>query len=271
MNKLIVVIFSVFSVLISAILLVYLQIPGDKKITGCITTEMYKVDLCPSSKTYVPLSRISKYLQKTVVLTEDSTFFQHDGFDWESIEKNAKENFEKGQYKRGGSTISQQLAKNLFLSKEKTMSRKFFEFFITMKIEKLLSKKEILERYLNVVEFGKNIYGVRSAASFYFQKSPSELSVVESAFLAMLLPNPVKYSASFHKKQLTPFAKKRLSRIVNDMVQYQRITPEEHSIAMAELQSFLNYAAGGSSAEPTLEADGSLEPLEDEFQLEDEE
>ncbi len=240
MKKLAIVSLIIVSTLSLGVLFIFLKIPSEKKIRGCFKTEMYSVDLCPSSNQYIPLARISKYLQKAVVLTEDSSFFQHEGVDWESVEKSAKENLEKRAYKRGGSTITQQLAKNLFLSKDKTLTRKFFELLITMKIEKVLTKREILERYLNVIEFGKNIYGVKAASSFYFHKSPAELSIVDSAFLAAILPNPVKYSQSFLKKDLSPFLRKRITKIVHDLYQYQRITQEEYDIAMSEFHTYLN-------------------------------
>ncbi len=219
---------------------VFYKIPSEKKIKGCLVTTMYQVHLCPGSKDYAPLKSISAYLQKTVVLTEDSTFFQHDGFDWRSIEENAKKNLEKGQYAKGGSTISQQLAKNMFLYRDKTLFRKGLEALITQKIEKTLTKNEILERYLNVVEFGKNIYGVKQAANFYFKKTPAQLDVVESAFLAMILPSPIKYSQSYFRKDLTPFAQKRLRRIVNDMYQYSRITEAEYAVAIAEVNGLFS-------------------------------
>lgn len=231
---------STISMLCLLVLYVFIQIPSEKTLRGCLTTEMFNVELCPGSKNYIPLSRISKYLLKTVVLTEDSSFYQHEGFDWESLEKVAKENLAKGEIKRGGSTISQQLAKNLFLNKDKTFTRKFFEFLITMKIEKSLNKREILERYLNVVEFGKKIYGVKAASQFYFQKSATDLSVVESAFLAALLPNPVKYSQSFYKKELSPFMRSRIRKIIRDLYQYERITLEEAHMATVEFRNFLN-------------------------------
>lgn len=221
---------------------IYWKIPSEKEIKGCIVTTMYEVHLCPGSKDYVPLKSISPYLQKAVILTEDSGFFQHDGFDWKAIEENAKKNLEKGEYARGGSTISQQLAKNMFLYKDKTLIRKGLEALITRKIEKTLTKKEILERYLNVVEFGKNIYGVKKAASFYFKKSPSQLDVVESAFLAMVLPNPTKYSQSYFRKELTPFATKRLKRIVRDMLRYGRINQAEYDVASNQIPYFFSPA-----------------------------
>lgn len=214
-------------------------LPSAAEIKGCLVTQMYKVSLCPGSAEYVPLKSISPYFQKTVLLTEDSTFFQHKGFDWTSIEKNAREGWENGVFKKGGSTITQQLAKNMFLSQDRTFNRKGREALITYLIEKNLSKNEILERYLNVIEFGKDLYGVKSAAKFYFQKSPAELSITESAFLAMLLPNPKKYSSSFHKKELTAFAKKRMTQIVDNMYLYKRIGPEEYEQAQADLSRFL--------------------------------
>lgn len=217
---------------------VYLMIPDRKELMSCFTTKMYEVKLCPGGKNYVPLNQISKVMQKTVVLTEDSLFYTHKGFDWESIEKSAKENLDGGTYKRGGSTITQQLAKNLYLTKDKTLIRKMIEAFITLQIEKHLTKNEILEKYLNVVEFGKDIYGVKSAAWHYFKKSPSQLDVVESAFLAMLLPNPKKYSRSFYSKKLTPFAFKRIKRIISDMYQYNRISEDQYLAAKEKLKNF---------------------------------
>ena len=215
------------------------QVPTDKEIRGCMTTKMYAVNLCPGSGKYVRLNNISAYLQKAVVLTEDSNFWNHRGFDLQEIQNSLKANLEKGKMARGGSTITQQLAKNLFLTREKTLTRKGIEALITMRIEKALSKKEILERYLNVVQFGKNIYGVQAAAQFYFKKSPANLSVVEASYLAFLLPSPEAYSKSYFKKSLTPFAHKRIHQIVDRMYQYNRINEEEYLQGKADLEYFL--------------------------------
>lgn len=248
---------------------VYSRIPSEQEIKGCIVTTMYKVNLCPGSKDYVPLKAMSATLQKTVILTEDSSFYDHDGFDWKSIEENARKNYERGTYAKGGSTISQQLAKNMFLYKDKTLMRKGLELLITMKIEKTLSKKDILERYLNVVEFGKDIYGVKKAAQFYFKKTPAQLDVVESAFLAMILPNPVKYSQSYFRRELTPFAHKRIKQIVRDMYQYSRINEDEYNLAMYKVDSFFSPTA---AEDYMLEIENSGKNLEDEFnQLQNEE
>lgn len=255
---------GIFAVMSMAVTALWFWLPSSSEIKGCIVTTMYHVHLCPGSKDYTSIKQISPYLQKTVVLTEDSNFFNHHGFEWDVIQKNLREGWEKGVYKRGGSTITQQLAKNMFLNKNRTFLRKGLEAIITDRIEKTLSKKEILERYLNVVEFGKDIYGVKSAAAYYFKKSPKDLDVVESAFLAMVLPNPVKYSRSYFRKELTPFARRRLTRIVNDMYQYSRINEAEYMFATAKIQSFFSPAP--PSLESAAEESMTLEDLEKEDQ-----
>lgn len=245
---------------------IFAQVPTDKEIRGCMTTKMYQVNLCPGSKTYVKLNNISTSLQKAVVLTEDSNFWNHHGFDLQEIQNSFKANLEKGKLARGGSTITQQLAKNLFLSKEKTFSRKAIEALITMRIEKVLSKKEILERYLNVVQFGKNIYGVQAASQLYFKKSPASLDVVEAAFLAFLLPSPEGYSKSFYKKSLTPFAKKRLHQIVDRLYQYNRIDEESYLKAKSDLEYFLT-GQEAPIVDPEVDA---IDEEQIELELEDE-
>lgn len=252
-------------------------LPSQEEIKGCLVTKMYQVELCPGSKSYVPLKQIAPILQKTIILTEDSNFYNHRGFDWNAIEKNAREGWQTGVFKRGGSTITQQLAKNMFLTKDRTFVRKGLEAIITDRIENTLSKKEILERYLNVVEFGKNIYGVKAAAKYYFKKSPSELNIVESAFLAMVLPNPVKYSMSYYRKELTPFALKRLSRIVEDLYRYHRISQEEYDAAIAQVAYFFQPepppedSLTSEEEIPTLQELEELENLESQEQNETQE
>jgi monofunctional biosynthetic peptidoglycan transglycosylase len=238
-------------------------IPSRKDLMSCFTTKMYEVRLCPGSLNYVPLSQISKYVQKAIILSEDSLFYQHKGFDWQSIEKSAKENLTKGKIKRGGSTITQQLAKNLYLTKEKSLIRKLAEAFITLQIEKNLTKKEILEKYLNVIEFGKNIYGIKAAAEYYFNKKPSELDVIESSFLAMLLPNPIKYSKSFKNNQLTPFAYARVKTIIENLYNYQRIEEQEYQIAMSRLETFLSDTDSDSKLDSEVESDSENKSDED--------
>lgn len=255
----------------SALAALWLWLPSEGEIKGCMITRMYQVELCPGSKNYVPLKKISSYLQKTIILTEDSNFYNHKGFDWDSIEKNAREGWEKGSFKKGGSTISQQLAKNMFLTAERTFIRKALEAIITDRLEHTLTKKEILERYLNVVEFGKDIYGVKAAANYYFKKSPGELDVVESAFLAMVLPNPIKYSKSYYRKELTPFAKKRLGRIVEDLYRYHRITQEEYETAIGQVAYFFQPEPPPEEFAVPDEEIPSLQDLENAELAEDQE
>lgn len=216
-------------------LFIVLQIPSEAKLKGCLTASMNEVELCPGSKSYAPLRQISPYVAKAIVISEDADFWNHEGFDWEELEKSFQENWETGTYKRGGSTITQQLAKNLFLSKRKSLLRKGIEALITARIEKVLTKNEIIERYLNVVEFGPKVYGIKAAARYYFNKSPAEVDLLESAFLAMLLPNPVKYSVSFRKKELTPFARKRVKRILRDLGRTGRVPMSEANAALARV------------------------------------
>jgi monofunctional biosynthetic peptidoglycan transglycosylase len=232
----------IVAIMVSTAAVIWSSLPSEKEIKGCIITTMYKVDLCPTSKNYVPLKQISSYLQRTIIMTEDGNFYKHHGFEWGVIEKNFRQGWETGVYKRGGSTITQQLAKNMFLSGDRTFFRKGLEAIITDRIEKTLTKKEILEKYLNVVEFGKNIYGIKQAAQFYFKKSPAELDVVESAFMAMVLPSPIKYSQSYYKKELTGFARKRMSQIVQNLYQFHSIDQAEYEVAMERIRSFLSPA-----------------------------
>ncbi len=238
---------------------IWWQVPSESKIRGCMTTTMFQVELCPTSKNYIPLNRMSKFIPRAVVATEDGKFYQHQGFDWESIERNARDVMDTGRYKRGGSTISQQLAKNMFLYKEKSFYRKGIEALITWKIESTLSKKEILERYLNIVEFGKNIYGVKAASLFYFKKSPGAVNAAEAAFLAMLLPNPIKYSRSYHKKDLTPFAKKRVLNILRDLLQQGQISEEEYFAGIIQADDFF-----GVRPAPPPSSEVTSDPLDDE-------
>jgi monofunctional biosynthetic peptidoglycan transglycosylase len=146
-------------------------------------------------QTWVPLSRISPYLIKAVLIAEDDKFWSHEGFDYEALQKAVEKDIKAKQFKLGGSTISQQLAKNLYLSPSKNPVRKIREAVITYRMEKALSKKRILELYLNVAEWGdRGIFGIEAAARAYYGKHASELGPEESARLASVLPNPRKYN-----------------------------------------------------------------------------
>ncbi len=157
---------------------------------------------------WVPLDQISPNLQRAVLAGEDTNFMAHRGFDYEAIQKaweqaqrqSAKEAKEEGEdddwlpslpeFKRGGSTISQQLAKNLYLSSQRTLLRKGQEAALTVMLERTLTKRRILEIYLNVIEWGDGIYGAEAASRRYFRKPASALNVSEAAYLSAMIPNP---------------------------------------------------------------------------------
>lgn len=137
--------------------------------------------------------QISDYLKRAVVTSEDGKFMHHHGFDWEGMQYALERNQDKGKVVAGGSTISQQLAKNLFLYNKRSFIRKGQEAVATWMMERMWSKQRILEVYLNSVEFGDNIYGVEAASQHYFGKSSRSLSRDQAAFLAAILPNPKYY------------------------------------------------------------------------------
>ncbi|MBI4651037.1 monofunctional biosynthetic peptidoglycan transglycosylase [Candidatus Desantisbacteria bacterium] len=144
---------------------------------------------------WVPYSRISSYIKKAVIVAEDDKFWSHDGFDFDAIKDAMEANYKAKKFKAGASTITQQLAKNIYLSPSKNPLRKMKEALITWRMEKVLSKRRILELYLNSVEWGdKGIFGIEAASRYYFGKPASALNPEESSKLAAILPNPRKYN-----------------------------------------------------------------------------
>lgn len=144
---------------------------------------------------WVPYNRISNNLKRALIAAEDSKFLDHEGFDWEGIQKAYEKNQKKGKIVAGGSTISQQLAKNLFLSSRKVFWRKAEEAVITVMLEKMMSKRRILEIYLNVIEWGNGVFGAEAAARHYYKTSASGLSAEQAARLASMVPNPRYYDS----------------------------------------------------------------------------
>lgn len=143
---------------------------------------------------WVPYNRISVHLKRAVVAAEDAKFMSHAGFDWEEMRKAHETNVREGEIVRGASTITQQLAKNLFLSGERAWWRKLQEAAITMMIETIMTKRRILEIYLNVVEWGGGVFGAEAAARHYYGVSAAALTPAQAARLAVMLPSPRRYS-----------------------------------------------------------------------------
>ena len=142
-------------------------------------------------QTWVPLERISKHLRRAVVVAEDSTFWEHEGFDIDGMRTAMERNIAKGRFAAGGSTITQQLAKNLYFTPEKSLTRKAQEAIVAWRLEQNLSKDRILELYLNVVEWGDGTFGAEAAARRYFKTSAANLTPAQAATLAAMLPAPL--------------------------------------------------------------------------------
>ena len=162
---------------------------------------------------WVPYEKISLRLKQAAVASEDDKFTEHDGFDWEGMQKALEKNQRKGKVVAGGSTISQQLAKNLFLSASKTPWRKAEEAIITVMIETLWDKRRILEVYLNSVEWGQGIFGAEAAAQRYYKTSAAQLNGEQAARLAVMLPAPRR----FEKNPYSPYLNNRTQVVLGRM------------------------------------------------------
>jgi monofunctional biosynthetic peptidoglycan transglycosylase len=178
---------------------------------------------------WTPLNKISKRLRGAIISSEDGKFYSHPGYDIEELQDAIKDGVVKKKKKvRGASTITQQLIKNLYFDSNRSLWRKTKEMVLTLWIEDKVEKDRILETYLNVIEYGESLYGIKDAANFYFKKEPAQLNARESAFLAMLLPSPKRYAQSFKKKQLTAFASRIIQSILFKMLQGGYIGIEEY-------------------------------------------
>ena len=178
---------------------------------------------------WVPLKRISPYLIKAVIIAEDDKFWGHEGFDYEAMQQALEKDIKKKEFKAGGSTISQQLAKNLYLSPSKNPIRKIKEAILTWRMERTLSKRRIVEIYLNVAEWGDGIYGIEAAAKRYYGKHASSLTAQEAARLATVLPNPRIYRVNGDSK----YVKYRSARIYQVMIARGIVIPEFDEVMTA--------------------------------------
>ena len=178
------------------------------------------------SQSWVNISNVNHSLLRAVICMEDGSFFKHKGIDWKELNTSLKVNKRRGRTVRGGSTITMQTAKNLYLTTSKNVLRKAKEFIITFRMEKELSKRAILENYINAVEWGDGIFGIKRAADNYFGKHPSELKSSESARLAAVIPSPLKHSPDIN----TGYVLRRSSIIrgrMNDIVLFPEETHEK--------------------------------------------
>jgi monofunctional biosynthetic peptidoglycan transglycosylase len=200
---------------------------------------------------WVAYSQISPIARDAIVISEDAAFWTHNGFDWNQLWDAFQTNLHKGRFVRGGSTITQQVIKNVFLTKEKTILRKVAEAILTMRIERHVSKKRILEIYLNVAEMGPGVYGIGNASVYYFRHSAATLTPKEGAFLAMLLPSPKRYGISFRKKYLTPFARDAIRGILMKLAAVHKLS---EAAVQQELATPLAFEASQIPSNPAVAA-----------------
>ena len=192
----------------------------------------------PGTPNWVAFSDISPFMPAAAISHEDGAFYEHGGFAPWAIRDALVRNLQEGRYVVGASTISMQLAKNLYLQRERTIARKVQEVILTWWLENALNKDEILELYLNVIEYGPAVYGLRNAAAYYFGRNPIDLSPAEAAFLACMLPSPKRYHVSYQRGALSRSMKSKMRRLLEHMAKRERIGPEALEYGLAELEDF---------------------------------
>lgn len=220
---------------------------------------------------YMPLDQISPYLRKSVLTTEDPSFFSHRGFISEAFKQSIVKNIKTKKFSRGASTISMQLVKNAFLSREKTVSRKLEEILLVYILEnnRIVSKERMLEVYFNIIEWGPNVYGIGEASQFYFQKTPSELSLNECLYLARIIPSPKKFMYQFNDQgMLKDFAVKQESFLTNIMLRRGLLTADDTIykslpiLISGPAKSFIKFRVQDTT---TIKVDSLV--VDDEFDL----
>lgn len=195
--------------------------------------EIYTREVGPKNERWVPLSEVPPLLTQAIVAQEDGGFYKHSGISLFHLRGSLVRNLTEGRFARGGSTLTMQLTRNLFLNKRKNLSRKLEELCITWYLEKKLNKDEIIELYVNVVEFGPNLFGIREAAAHYFNKHPKALRPEEIVALTRLLPGPRLYAKFFERRRLSKAYTNRLNRLLALLVKrghleegsFRKITP----------------------------------------------
>ncbi|MEA2488975.1 MAG: monofunctional glycosyltransferase [Acidobacteriota bacterium] len=202
--------------------------------------------------TFVPYSRISSSLRRAVLVAEDDGFYEHEGVDVKGMREAFERNWKRKKITHGGSTITQQLAKNLYLSPSRNPIRKLREYFIARALENHLTKKRILELYLNVVEMGERVYGAEAASRFYFDKSAAALTSREAALLAGCLPNPRIMNPGKPNKRLRWRQNMILSRMRRWGYQFERQVLAEKKPEPATTETALDTSATTTVADPDL-------------------
>lgn len=223
-----------------------------------------QIEVGMSNPNYTPLDQISPYIRKAVLTSEDPSFFSHRGFINEAFKQSIIKNIKTKRFSRGASTISMQLIKNVFLTREKTLSRKLEEILLVYILEnnRIASKERMLEVYFNIIEWGPNVYGIGEAAYFYFGKHPSQLNLNESLFLASIVPRPRGFMWQFDNQgKLKSFAEKRNEYMTNLMIRRGLLTQDDTLQKHFPVEitgparSFLRIKAPDSTAVDTIAID----------------
>lgn len=202
----------------------------------------------PGTSNWTDLDDISPFVVAALLTTEDGAFYKHHGFNHSAIRNSVQANLKARRFVRGASTITMQLAKNLFLSREKTLSRKIEEVVLTAYLEQAFRKDDMMELYLNVVEFGPDVYGITQAAEHYFGRKPEELNLPESFFLASLLPSPIRYGKLRDKGQVSEGWMHHLRTLMEISAKYKKISRAELATGLEE--SIVFVRAGDPRPEP---------------------
>lgn len=217
----------------------------------------------PNTSTWTELDGISPFMVAAVLTTEDGAFYKHHGFNHNAIRNSVAANLKARRFVRGASTITMQLAKNLFLSREKTLSRKIEEVILTDYLEQAFRKDDMMELYLNVIEFGPDVYGVTRAAEHYFGRKPEELNLPECFFLASIMPSPVRYGRLRDKGQVSEGWMHHLQTLMEIAAKNGKVSRAE--LAEGLTQPVVFYKAGDARPEPRKPvSSGRRDPLEED-------
>jgi membrane peptidoglycan carboxypeptidase len=213
---------------------------------------MFEMETGPGTPAWTPIELISPFMIQAVVAHEDGRFFNHRGFAETEIGAALAKNLKARAFRFGASTITMQLVKNVFLHRDKLLSRKFQEALIVWWLEQHVDKKWILELYLNVIEYGPSIYGIRNAALHYFGVLPLQLTPAQAAFLATILPSPKSYGEQYAKGTISDSTKSRVGKFLQHMRSRERIDEEALAYGLEELAHFRFYDKDQPPPVPTL-------------------
>lgn len=198
----------------------------------------------PGTPAWTPIENVSPFLLQAVLASEDAGFFRHSGFAVYAMENAVKSNLRRGGFAFGASTLTMQLAKNLFLTRDKTVARKAREVLAAWWLEQHFTKRELLELYVNIVEFGPGLFGIRDAAAYYFGIRPMDLSPAESVFIASLLPSPVDRSQQVELGELWPETRRHIAWMLRHMERKNRIDTVARDHGLAQLEQFAFAGSG---------------------------